>query len=382
MPVDPVALTADLIRCPSVTPEEGGALDLLQTQLADAGFLSIRVDRNGTPNLFARWGVKGDAKTLGFNGHTDVVPVGDEAAWTHPPFGAEEADGWLYGRGATDMKSGVAAFVAAAIDFVEDTPPDGAIIIAITGDEEGASTDGTTAILDWMAEEGEAMSACIVGEPTSAEVIGDMVKIGRRGAMTAQFTVKGKQGHSAYLDRALNPMPAVALLAHRLSTYVLDEGTEHFDPTTCAVTTIDTGNPVANVIPAETKMTVNLRFNDTHSGASLSKWLQEEADKVATETGTAISMEVKISGEPFLTPPGPLSDLISSAVEAGTGRTPTLSTTGGTSDARFVKSHCPVAEFGLVGHRMHQVDERAWIQDIHDLKAIYGRILTSYFAGT
>jgi succinyl-diaminopimelate desuccinylase len=378
--IDPQRLTADLIRCPSVTPEEGGALHLLQDALADAGFISIRVDRNGIPNLFARWGGKGHAKTLGFNGHTDVVPVGDEAAWTHPPFGAEEADGWLYGRGATDMKSGVAAFVAAAIDFVRDTPPDGAIILAITGDEEGASTDGTIAILDWMAEEGEAMAACIVGEPTSLETIGDMIKIGRRGSMTAFFTVTGKQGHSAYLDRALNPMPAVALLAHRLSTHVLDDGTDHFDPSTCAVTTIDTGNTASNVIPAQTRMTANLRFNDTHSGASLTDWLQSEADKVAAETSTTITMEVKISGEPFLTPPGPLSDLVALAVTAETGQTPTLSTTGGTSDARFVKSHCPVVEFGLVGHRMHQVDERAWIQDIHDLKRVYARVLTDYFA--
>ena len=378
--IDPQRLTADLIRCPSVTPEEGGALHLLQDALADAGFISIRVDRNGIPNLFARWGGKGHAKTLGFNGHTDVVPVGDEAAWTHPPFGAEEADGWLYGRGATDMKSGVAAFVAAAIDFVRDTPPDGAIILAITGDEEGPSTDGTIAILDWMAEEGEAMAACIVGEPTSLETIGDMIKIGRRGSMTAFFTVTGKQGHSAYLDRALNPMPAVALLAHRLSTHILDEGTDHFDPSTCAVTTIDTGNTASNVIPAQTRMTANLRFNDTHSGASLTDWLQSEADKVAAETGTTITMEVKISGEPFLTPPGPLSDLVAHAVAAETGQTPILSTTGGTSDARFVKSHCPVVEFGLVGHRMHQVDERAWIQDIHDLKRVYARVLTDYFA--
>ncbi|MBF9051117.1 succinyl-diaminopimelate desuccinylase [Roseobacter sp. HKCCD9010] len=378
--IDPQRLTADLIRCPSVTPEEGGALHLLQDALADAGFISIRVDRNSIPNLFARWGGKGHAKTLGFNGHTDVVPVGDEAAWTHPPFGAEEADGWLYGRGATDMKSGVAAFVAAAIDFVRDTPPDGAIILAITGDEEGTSTDGTIAILDWMAEEGEAMAACIVGEPTSLETIGDMIKIGRRGSMTAFFTVTGKQGHSAYLDRALNPMPAVALLAHRLSTHTLDEGTDHFDPSTCAVTTIDTGNTASNVIPAQTRMTANLRFNDTHSGASLTDWLQSEANKVAAETGTTITMEVKISGEPFLTPPGPLSDLVAHAVTVETGQTPTLSTTGGTSDARFVKSHCPVVEFGLVGHRMHQVDERAWIQDIHDLKRVYARVLTDYFA--
>ncbi|MFV1874173.1 succinyl-diaminopimelate desuccinylase [Nioella sp.] len=377
---DPQKLTADLVRCASVTPEEGGALVLLDRVLSEAGFTCIRVDRGEVSNLYARWGDKGHARTFGFNGHTDVVPVGDAAAWTHPPFGAEEEDGWLYGRGATDMKSGVAAFAAAAIDFVRDTPPDGAIVLTITGDEEGPSTDGTIALLDWMEAEGEKMSACIVGEPTCPETIGDMMKIGRRGSMSAWFTVKGKQGHSAYLHKVLNPMPAVALLAHRLSAHVLDEGTDHFDPSTCSVTTIDTGNAATNVIPAETRMAVNLRFNDLHTGASLTEWLQAEADKVAEETGVKIGMEVKISGEAFLTPPGELSELVSKAVTTETGLIPVLSTTGGTSDARFVKSHCPVVEFGLVGHRMHQVDERVWIEDIHALKRIYTRILSDYFA--
>jgi len=377
---DPQSLTADLIRCPSVTPEEGGALVLLEAVLSAAGFACTRVDRGGVANLFARWGARGHARSFGFNGHTDVVPVGDAAAWTHPPFGAEEAEGWLYGRGATDMKSGVAAFAAAAIDFVTETPPDGAIILAITGDEEGVATDGTAALLDWMAETGEAMDICIVGEPTSTEAIGDMVKIGRRGSMSAWFTVKGKQGHSAYLDKALNPMPAVALLAHRLSAHVLDEGTAHFDASTCSVTTIDTGNPATNVIPAESRMVVNLRFNDTHSGVGLSEWLRAEADRVAAETGVQIAMDVKISGEAFITPPGDLSDLVTRAIGQETGQIPVLSTSGGTSDARFVRAHCPVVEFGLVGHRMHQVDERVWIDDIHDLKRIYSRMLTDYFA--
>ena len=377
---DPQKLTAELVRCASVTPEEGGALVLLDKVLSEAGFACTRVDRGGVSNLFARWGAQGHPRTFGFNGHTDVVPIGDEAAWTHPPFGAEEAEGWLYGRGATDMKSGVAAFAAAAIDLVRDAPPDGAIVLTITGDEEGDAVDGTTALLDWMDSAGERMSVCIVGEPTCPEQIGDMIKIGRRGSMSAWFTVKGKQGHSAYLHKALNPMPAVALLAHRLSSHVLDEGTDHFDPSTCSVTTIDTGNPATNVIPAETRMTANLRFNDLHTGASLTEWLQAEADKVAGETGTRIEMKVKISGEAFLTPPGELSGLVSRAVTAETGLVPELSTTGGTSDARFVKSHCPVVEFGLVGHRMHQVDERVWIEDIHALKRIYGRILRDYFA--
>lgn len=378
--IDPQKLTADLVRCASVTPEEGGALVLLEQVLSQAGFACTRVDRGEVSNLFARWGDKGHARTFGFNGHTDVVPVGDAASWTHPPFGAEVQDGWLYGRGATDMKSGVAAFAAAAIDFVRDTPPDGAIVLTITGDEEGPSTDGTIALLDWMHAQNERMSACIVGEPTCPETIGDMIKIGRRGSMSAWFTVKGKQGHSAYLHKVLNPMPAVALLAHRLSSHVLDEGTDHFDPSTCSVTTIDTGNPATNVIPAETRMTVNLRFNDLHTGASLTEWLQAEADKVASETGVKIGMTFKISGEAFLTPPGDLSTLVSTAVTAETGLVPVLSTTGGTSDARFVKSHCPVVEFGLVGHRMHQVDERVWIEDIHALKCIYARILSDYFA--
>jgi succinyl-diaminopimelate desuccinylase len=379
MPTDPARLTADLVRCPSVTPEEGGALQLLQSLLEPAGFTCTRVDRNGTPNLFARWGAKGAARTFGFNGHTDVVPVGDEAAWTHPPFAAHEDGGWLYGRGATDMKSGVAAFVAAAIDLTAATPPDGAIVIAITGDEEGPGRDGTIAILDWMAANGERMDVCIVGEPTSVDTIGDMVKIGRRGSMTARFTVTGKQGHSAYLHKALNPMPAVAFLAHRLSTHQLDEGTDHFDPSTISVTTIDTGNTASNVIPASTRMTVNIRFNDLHSGATLTDWLQAEAAAVAEATGTRIEMESQVSGEAFLTPPGPLSDLVRRAIGQETNQSPTLSTTGGTSDARFVKDHCPAVEFGLVGHRMHEVDERVWVQDIHDLKRIYTRMMAEYF---
>ena len=379
MTTDPARLTADLVRCPSVTPEDGGALQHLQGLLEGAGFACRRVDRNGTPNLFARWGAKAAARSFGFNGHTDVVPVGDAADWTHPPFSAHEEGGWLYGRGATDMKSGVAAFVAAAMDHVAAAPPDGAIVIAITGDEEGPGRDGTRALLDWMAETGERMDLCLVGEPTCVETIGDMVKIGRRGSMTARFEVIGKQGHSAYLHKALNPMPAVALLAHRLSSHTLDDGTDHFDASTLSVTTIDTGNAASNVIPARTHMTVNLRFNDLHSGASLTEWLRAEADKVARETGTRIEMTAHVSGEAFLTPPGPLSDLVSRAIARETDRSPVLSTTGGTSDARFVRDHCPVVEFGLVGHRMHEVDERVRIQDIHDLKRIYARMLGAYF---
>ena len=379
-PTDPVALTADLIRCPSVTPAEGGALALLEERLSAAGFECTRVDRGGVANLFARWGAKGAAKSFGFNGHTDVVPVGDAAAWTADPFGGEQKDGLLWGRGATDMKSGVAAFAAAAIDLVQTTPPEGAVILAITGDEEGDAVDGTVALLDWMEKNGEAMSACLVGEPTCPERMGEMMKIGRRGSMTAYFTATGVQGHSAYPHRAKNPVPALARLMAELDRHVLDEGTEHFDPSTLAVTTIDTGNPANNVIPAQCRATVNIRFNDAHSSASLTEWLKREAEKVAWDTGIEIAMETKVSGESFLTPPGPLSELVSRAVEAETGVTPVLSTSGGTSDARFVKDHCPVVEFGLVGKTMHQVDERVEVAQIGQLKAIYARILRDYFA--
>lgn len=380
MTVDAARLTADLIRCASVTPADDGALDLLERVLSQAGFTCSRVDRGGICNLFARWGNKGHARSFGFNGHTDVVPVGDAAAWTVAPFGAEEKDGFLYGRGATDMKSGVAAFVAAAVDLVTTTPPEGAVIITITGDEEGDALDGTTALLDHMAASGERMSVCLVGEPTCPDRMGEMMKIGRRGSMTAWFTVTGVQGHSAYPHRARNPLPAMARLMDRLASHELDQGTDHFDASTLAVVTIDTGNTATNVIPAQCRAAVNIRFNDLHSGASLTAWMQGEADRVAEEFGVTVEMKVKISGESFLTPPGALSDLVAAAVEAETGVAPVLSTSGGTSDARFVKDHCPVVEFGLVGRTMHQVDERVEIAQIHQLKAIYGRILRDYFA--
>lgn len=379
-PHDPVRLTAELIRCPSVTPDEGGAITLLAERLGAAGFECTRIDRGGVANLFARWGERGAARTFGFNGHTDVVPVGDEPAWSVPPFGAVEKDGYLWGRGATDMKSGVAAFAAAAMDFVTETPPEGAVILTITGDEEGDATDGTRAILDWMAEAGERMDVCLVGEPTSPEHMGEMIKIGRRGSMTAWITLIGRQGHSAYPHRAKNPVPAMARLIDRLSSHTLDTGTEHFDPSTLAAVTIDTGNAATNVIPARCRAAVNIRFNDAHDGAGLTRWLRAELDRVAVEFDLTGEIEVRISGESFLTPPGPLSALVARAVEAETGVVPVLSTSGGTSDARFVREHCPVVEFGLVGQSMHQVDERVEIAQIHQLKAIYGRILRDYFA--
>lgn len=377
---DPVALTADLVRCASVTPADDGALDVLHDVLAGAGFDCAWADRGGIRNLFARWGPKGHERTFGFNGHTDVVPVGDAAAWTIPPFSAEIRDGVMYGRGSTDMKSGVAAFAAAAVDFVRDTPPQGAVILAITGDEEGDATDGTTALLEYMSQAGEAMTVCLVGEPTCPETMGEMIKIGRRGSMTAWFTVTGVQGHSAYPHRANNPLPPLMRLMDQLAHFELDRGTDHFDASTLAIVTVDTGNPATNVIPAQARATVNIRFNDQHSGDSLSAWLRAQADAIAVQYGLDVDVRIKVSGESFLTPPGPLSDLVAGAVEAETGVVPVLSTSGGTSDARFVKDHCPVVEFGLVGQSMHKVDEHVSVAHIQQLKAIYARILRDYFA--
>jgi succinyl-diaminopimelate desuccinylase len=378
--IDPVDLTAKLVRCPSVTPADGGAQEVLFDLLTEAGFDCAWADRGGIKNLFARWGNKGNTRSFGFNGHTDVVPIGNEADWTMPPFGAEIKDGIMYGRGTTDMKSGVAAFTAAAIDFVRDTPPDGSIVLAITGDEEAEGIDGTRALLDYMQEAGERMDVCLVGEPTCPNKMGEMIKIGRRGSLNAHFRVIGKQGHAAYPHRANNPMPAMMRLMDQLASHQLDEGTDHFDPSTLAIVTVDTGNPATNVIPAETRATVNIRFNDKHSGASLTTWLEEQAAAIRDSFGLQVELKVKISGESFITPPGELSDLVSKAVQAETGVTPELSTSGGTSDARFMKHHCPVVEFGLVGQSMHEVDENVEVAQIHQLKSIYTRILKDYFA--
>ena len=381
---DAVALAAALVRCPSVTPAEGGALRLLEALLSEAGFACTRVDRNGVPNLFARWGPRGHSAGFGYNGHTDVVPVGDAAAWTVDPFGGAVQDGRLWGRGACDMKSGVAAFVAAAIAHVRRRPPDGApdgaLLIAITGDEEGRATDGTVALLDWMAAEGERMAVCIVGEPTSREAPGDTIKIGRRGSLNARLTATGVQGHSAYPDRAKNPLPALVRLCDRLAAAELDTGTAQFQPSTLALTAIDTGNPASNVIPARATAALNIRFNDAHTGAGLTRWLSDQAARVTEETGIAIDVAVTVSGESFLTPPGPFPDLVARAVAAETGRTPAFSTSGGTSDARFIRAHCPVVELGLVGSTLHQVDENVPVAEIRSLTAIYARVLTDWFA--
>lgn len=375
---DPVDLTAALVRCRSVTPDAGEAVDLVGDMLAGAGFRTVRTDRNGIPNLFARWGTEGPV--LGFNGHVDVVPVGNPANWRHDPFAGEIADGRLWGRGAADMKSGVAAWVAAAIDFVRETPPSGSLVVTITGDEEGDGVDGTAAILDWMAANGERMDHCLVGEPTCPERMGDTMKIGRRGSMTAHLTAYGKQGHTAYPDRAKNPLPGLVRLLDRLAARKLDKGTAHFGPSTLAITTIDVGNTASNVIPAEARATVNIRFNDAHTGATLSDWIDGEADRAAAEFGIGIGTRLQISGESFFTEPGRFTALVRDAVAAETGVTPEYSTSGGTSDARFVKDHCPVVEFGLVGTTMHQTDENVEVAHVRQLREIYGRILAAYFA--
>ena len=379
MKIDPVSLTANLIRCPSVTPEEGGAIELLERLLEMNGFSCTRITRGQVSNLFAKWGSGKNGRVFGFNGHTDVVPVGDLSSWSVDPFGAEVKEGFLYGRGATDMKSGVAAFVAAAIDFVNNNPPDGSVIITITGDEEGDAEDGTVAILDWMKQNGEKIDHCLVGEPTSPSKMGEMMKIGRRGSMTAKVIATGIQGHSAYPDRAKNPILAMVKLLDILASHQLDTGTEHFDPSTLAITSVDTGNKASNVIPASTTATINIRFNDSHSGSSLISWLEEEIEKVSAEYGIQFKTDFKITGESFITPPGELSELISEAVKKELGVQPKLSTTGGTSDARFIKNICPVTEFGLVGKTMHAIDERVEINQINQLKEIYTRILEAYF---
>lgn len=378
MTIDPVDLASRLIRCPSVTPEEGGAIRLMHRTLEDHGFTCTRVDRNGIANLYARRGQYGPV--LGFNGHVDVVPAGDPAAWSADPFGGEVRDGRLWGRGACDMKTAVAAFAAAAIDFAEARESEGSIVLAITGDEEGDGVDGTAAILEWMAGAGERMDACIVGEPTCPTQMGEMIKIGRRGSMTAWITGTGLQGHSAYPGQARNPIHAMVALLGRLVAFGLDDRSGHFDPTSVQVTGFDTGNTVNNVIPARCTAMVNIRFNDAHDSVGLSDWMAREAEAVSAGTGVAFDFTTKVSGESFVTEPGPFSDLIQNAVEAETGLRPALSTSGGTSDARYIRRHCPVVEIGLVNATMHQVDEHVEVAQIHQLKAIYGRILMDYLA--
>ncbi len=375
--IDPVTLAADLIRCPSVTPEEGGAIALLERLLAPLGFACTRIGRGGVENLHARWGTA--RPVFAFNGHTDVVPVGDRAAWSRDPFGGEIVDGVLWGRGAVDMKSGVAAFVAAAAEFVQENP-NGSIAILITGDEEGDATDGTVAILDWMGAHGEAADFCLVGEPTSVTELGDVAKIGRRGSINGVLTVRGRQGHSAYPERAANPLPALARICAALAATPLDQGSEHFQPSALALTSIDTGNPVANVIPASGRAAFNIRFNDLHSAASIERWAGAIVESGIAGTELTADLDWKVSGESFLTEPGPRVEAVADAIAAATNRRPALTTGGGTSDARFIKDLCPVMEFGLVGNHMHAVDERVPVVQIRALSRIYLDILRRFFA--
>ena len=376
---DPVELTAKLIRCRSVTPKEGGAIILVGKILEDHGFVCSQIKRGGITNLFARWGQHTGGRNFAFNGHTDVVPEGNISKWTKNPFGADIEAGFMYGRGAVDMKSGVAAFVAAAIEYVENSPPDGSISIMITGDEEGDAKHGTKAILDWIKEKEERIDHCLVGEPTSKSALGDTIKIGRRGSLTAKFSALGIQGHTAYPHKAKNPLPALVKLMDKLASYKLDQGSEHFEPSTLAITSIDTGNLASNVIPSRAYSTVNIRFNDLHSGKSLGDWLKMECKQLRKQYNTEIRTKINISGESFYTKPGHLSQVMERAIKKVFSMEPELSTGGGTSDARFIREICPVIEFGLVGDTMHSVDERVAISQIKELKSVYKQFLVEYF---
>lgn len=382
LPVDPVALTEALIRCPSVTPADAGALDVVEAALRPLGFTCRRLpfQAAGTDridNLYATIG-DGYGPHLCFAGHTDVVPVGDAAAWTHPPFEPTRADGVLYGRGACDMKSAVAAFVAGIAAYLEQHPgpPAGKISLLITGDEEGPAVNGTRAVLAALQAEGERFDACIVGEPTSREQVGDRIKIGRRGSVTATITVHGTQGHVGYPHLADNPLPRLAGLATAIATLPLDNGNAHFQPSTLSLTSIDTGNTASNVIPAAAQLKLNIRYNTEQSEDSLRSALEALC---AAHAGHH-TLDYRPSSRPFLTTPGPLSELVTDAITAVTGTAPDLSTTGGTSDARFFAPICPVVECGLVGKTLHQVDEHVASAEIATLAHIYAAILTRYSA--
>ncbi|PTW62676.1 succinyldiaminopimelate desuccinylase [Breoghania corrubedonensis] len=380
----PVRIARDLIRCPSVTPEEGGALAFLAELLEGAGFEVHRVtfQTPGTPdveNLFARYG-RGHPH-VAFAGHTDVVPPGEETSWTHAPFSGEIADGVLYGRGAVDMKGGVAAFAAAAIDFIADageTFP-GAISFLITGDEEGPAVNGTVRLMEWCRARGERFDACIVGEPTNPQTLGDAIKVGRRGSLSGTLTVKGKQGHVAYPHLAENPVPGLLRLCAALDGLHLDDGNERFQPSNLEIVGIDTGNPAFNVIPEKVGARFNVRFNDTWTRESLARHIEAAIREAA---GNTVGYELVFredGSDSFLTNDTALIGALSAAVAAETGRQPELSTGGGTSDARFIKNYCPVVEFGLVGQTMHQIDERVALADLETLAAIYRRFLSDYF---
>lgn len=378
--LDPVDLGSRLIRCPSVTPVEGGALDLLEQILTPLGFDCHRLNfsaPNTDPidNLFARLGT--GAPHFCFAGHTDVVPEGDRAAWRHDPFAGTVESGVLWGRGAADMKGAIAAFTAAAARLIADDggPGDGSISLLITGDEEGPAVNGTARVLDWMQAEGHVPDVCVVGEPTNPTVLGEMMKIGRRGSLTGTLTVHGTQGHVAYPHLADNPIHRLLHMLEPFTEGRLDDGTEHFPASTLMITTIDVGNPATNVIPASARAVFNIRFNDAHSAETLERMLRASFD----QKGGDYTLETSCSGESFVTEPGALSELVADTVEQVVGRRPALSTTGGTSDARFIKRVCPVVEFGLVGQTMHKVDERVLVDDLTALTDIYAVMLRRFF---
>jgi succinyl-diaminopimelate desuccinylase len=377
MPLDPIALAQDLIRRPSVTPADAGAMDVLQGALAGLGFSCRRMRFGGIENLYARRGSAGP--NLCFAGHTDVVPVGDAGAWGKAPFEAALADGVLHGRGAVDMKGSIAAFVA-AVSAIDPADQHGSLSFLITGDEEGAAEDGTVRVVETLAAEGEVIDHCVVGEPTSATVLGDQLKIGRRGSLNAWIDVEGVQGHVAYPQQAANPIGPLVALLHRLKSRVLDEGYPRFPPSNLEVTTVDVGNPATNVIPAKASARLNIRFNPAHDGAALTAWLESECRAAAEGFSGRIDLRVKLTGNAFITEPGPFVEVCAGAIEAVLGEAPQLSTSGGISDARFIRSLCPVVELGLVGATMHAVDERTSVADVHALAKVYGALIERYFA--
>lgn len=382
-PLDPIALAQDLIRCRSVTPADAGALDVLEHALTPLGFSCerMRFEAEGSApvdNLYARFGSA--APHFCFAGHTDVVPPGEGGAWRNDPFDAVVRDGILYGRGAADMKSAIAAFAAAAAGEIAKRALKGSISLLITGDEEGDAICGTRPVLERLAARGERIDHCLVGEPTASAGAGDTIKIGRRGSMTIELTAHGVQGHTAYPQRAINPIPVLAAIVTRLADEPLDAGTAHFEPSTIAFTTFDVGNPASNVSPATARAVCNIRFNDQHTAESLVRRIEQTAKTIADGKGCEIRIQAKTSGNAFLTDPGPFTDLLSRVIEQTTGRAPVLSTTGGTSDARFITRYCPVAEVGLPGTTMHKVDECVPLAEIERLTQIYAAVLEAYFA--
>ena len=384
MPADPIAIARDLLRCPSVTPAEGGALACLERVLAPAGFTVHRpvFGEPGTAdveNLYARIG--SGAPHLVFAGHTDVVPPGDEARWTHPPFAGEIVDGVLYGRGAVDMKGGIACFVAAALDHLaaHGGRPQGSLSLLITGDEEDIAVNGTVKLLAWAAARGEKFDHCILGEPTNPQALGDAVKVGRRGSLNATLVVTGKQGHVAYPQLADNPVRGLVTLMGALMAAPLDHGSAQFDPSNLEFTAIDTANRTVNLIPGEARARFNIRYNDHHTQASLKALIEQRAAAAAGSVRWQIVWD-KSNADVFVAEPGPFVDLVATAVAEVTGREPQLSTSGGTSDARFIKDYCPVLELGLVGQTMHQADERTPTADLVALTAVYRRIIDRYFS--